>query len=202
MPKLIAILIFLSLSGCAIFEGGNVPKTALESYQGAEGSKPSLSYTTYAEGGLQKIEPLPEEAQKIIEEEFTSVLNSSGYFQSVTKGEEKADIAIKMKIVNTGDPSSLIGAVITGLSLYTIPSWATDNFKVVAEVTRKDGLSKTYELKDTTKIVQWLPMMFAFPFNNFSVITEVRQNMYRKVLADMQKDGFFDAPANTVSLVY
>lgn len=194
MPKLIAVLIFLSLSGCAIFEGGQVPKTALESYQGTEESKPSLSYTTSAEGGLQTIAPLPPEGQKIIEDEFTSVLNNSGYFKSVTKGEEGADIAISMKIVNTGDPSSMIGAVITGLSLYTIPSWATDNFNVVAEVTRKGGLNKTYELKDSSKIVQWLPMMFAFPFNNFSVVTEVRQNMYRKVLADMQKDGFFKAP--------
>lgn len=34
-------------------------------------------------------------------------------------------------------------------------------------------------------------MMFAFPFNGFSVIPEVRRNRYKRVLFDMEKDGFF-----------
>lgn len=179
------------LSGCAVFDGEQIPKTTLAPYSGPAESKPSVAYSSTAMGGLSSTKELPEIAQNMIEGELLSVLESSDYFSRISKKDGDADIVIDVKMTNSGNPAAMIPAFITGFSLYTIPSWATDNFDLVANVKRKDGLQKEYVLSDSATLVQWLPMIFLFPANNFSVIPDVRKNMYAKVLADMNKDGFF-----------
>lgn len=201
MLKILTVVLMAALSGCAVFDGGNVPKTTLSAYEGDASAKPSVSYTSMAMGGLSGPKELPEASQSIIEGELLAVLESSQYFSRISKKDEAADISISVTLTNRGNPAALIPAFITGLSLYTIPSWATDHFDVVANVERRDGLSKSYVLADSSTIVQWLPMIFVFPAKNFSVVPEVRKNMYKKVLSDMQKDGFFTYDQNTVALV-
>ncbi len=66
----------------------------------------------------------------------------------------------------------MVPAIITGLSFYTIPSWATENYEVVANVT-KGTRAKEYRIEDSAKIVQWLPMVFVFPFKSLSEIPKV-----------------------------
>ncbi len=191
MIKILAVVLIFAVSGCAVFDGGKVPKTTLSAYENNGNSKPTLSYSSVAMGGLSSTKELPDAGQSIIEGELLSVLESSNYFGRISKRDESADISIETVLTNSGNPAAMIPAFITGLSLYVIPSWATDNFDLVAKVERQDGLKKEYMLADSTTIVQWLPMMFAFPANNFSVIADVRKNMYKKVLADMKEDGFF-----------
>lgn len=199
MKRVLAVLLVVTISGCAVFDGGKVPKTTLSAYEVNGASKPTLSYTSMAMGGLSSTKALPEAGQSIIEGELLSVLESSGYFERIAKRDDSADISIDVTLTNTGNPAAMVPAVITGLSLYTIPSWATDNFNLVAKVTRKDGLKKEYTLADSATLVQWLPMMFVFPAKNFSVIPELRKNMYRKVLSDMKNDGFFSGGGKTLS---
>lgn len=179
------------LSGCAVFSGDQIPPTSLVELDG-QVHKPSLSYSSKALGGLSGPEQLPEAANSIIEGEFLSVVESSNYFGRLSKNDPEADIRVDVTLTNKGNPVALIPAIITGASLYIIPSWATDEFEVIAYVERKDGLKKQYKMEDSATLVQWLPMMFAFPFNNFSVVPEVRKNMYKKVLFDMERDGFFE----------
>lgn len=191
MIKNLAFSLVLLLSGCAVFDGGNVPHATLSPADN-DAKKPTLSYSSTSFSGLSTVDKSPEATQAIIEKELISQLEESNYFNSITKKDETADITLDVKLTNSGNPAALVPAVITGLSLYTIPSWATDNFDLVATAKRKDGLEKEYVLADSTTIVQWLPMIVAFPFNNFSVVPDVRKNMYRKVLSDMKSDGFFD----------
>ncbi|MEZ5530368.1 MAG: hypothetical protein R3E57_10665 [Porticoccaceae bacterium] len=190
--KKILILTMTILSGCAVFDGGKVPPTTLSSFDNNDDKKPTLSYSSLAMGGLSSTKELPESGQKLIEDEIFSELESSAYFSNIAKDDEHADINLKVKLTNTGNPAALVPAVITGLSLYIIPSWATDHFNLTATAERKDGLKKEYALDDSTTLVQWLPMMFVFPFKNLSEIQEVRKNMYRKVLSNMKDDGFFE----------
>ncbi|GAA5315164.1 MAG: hypothetical protein AseanaTS_03680 [Candidatus Pelagadaptatus aseana] len=197
---LTAMFIIFTVSGCAVFDGGNVQKTTLSPYENNGEAKPNLSYSSVAKGGLSTSKRLSEAGQSIIEGELLSVLQSSDYFGRISRNDESADITIDVTVTNSGNPAALIPAFITGLSLYTIPSWAKDNFNLVANVERKDGLKKTYELTDSATLVQWLPMIFAFPANNFSVVPEVRKNMYKKVLSDMKNDGFFSYKESTLSL--
>lgn len=199
MLKKFVVGLVIVLSGCAVFNGGNVPHTTLSELENST-VKPTLSYSSTALGGLTSTGKLPEATQAIIEKELLSQLNGSDYFENISKQNNTADINLDIKITNTANPAAMIPAFITGLSFYTIPSWATDNFNLVATAERKDGLKKEYVLADSTTIVQWLPMILVFPFKNFSEIPDVRINMYRKVLSDMKADGFFDSPKNPVSL--
>ncbi|NKI16509.1 hypothetical protein HCU74_03640 [Spongiibacter sp. KMU-166] len=200
MVRILAVVLVLAISGCAVFDGGMVPKTNLIPYDENGYKKPNLSYSSTAIGGVFSQSELPGAAQSIMEGELFSVLESSNYFSRIAKKDDSADINIDVTIINKGNPAALIPAAITGATFYIIPSWATDQFNVVAKVERKDGLKKEYTLSDTATIVQWLPMMFVFPVKNFSVIPEVRKNMYKKVLADMKADGFFNASVETLSL--
>lgn len=186
---LLILIVNFALSGCAVFDGGKVTKTHLMPMDIAQESKPSISYVTLARGGLSETVDLPQQFQRAIENEFRQTLRESGYFSEITKENDQADIKMDVTVTNTGNPAAIVPAIITGLSLYTIPSWGTDRFEVVAKVTNRSGQHKEYVLTDTTTLVQWLPMIFVFPAKNFSVIPEVRQNMYRNVIFQMKEDG-------------
>ena len=192
MYKLIVVVLIALLSGCAVFPGDKVPKITLSSYDGNAENKPTISYAYTAMGGLSTITRLPDSTQSIMEGELVSAMQGSEYFSRVSKVDDSADIQMSVTMTNSGNPAAIIPAVITGLSLYTIPSWATDNYNLVVNVEKTGGLKKQYVLADSTVVVQWLPMMFVFPAKNFSAIPELRKNMYRKVLSDMKNDGFFN----------
>ncbi|WP_020589151.1 hypothetical protein [Desulfobacter curvatus] len=187
---LLLLSLILIVSGCAVFEGGNVPETHLIPIAEMDEPKPSISYDINAMGGLFSTGNLPEHVQNIIAGELLQTLEKSNYFSRISKNDEEADLNLSVTIKNTGNPAAMIPAFITGLSLYTIPSFATDNFEVRAVAKNRQGHSKEYVLSDTSTLVQWLPMLFVFPVKNFSVLPEVRKNMYRNVLKQMKDDGF------------
>ncbi len=188
----IAMSLFLGLTifGCAVFNGGKVPETVLTPLEKMDQPKPTISYGIMAMGGLFRTSNSPEIVQSIIAGELLQTLEQSNYFSRISKNDDEADISLSVTIKNTGTPAAMIPAIITGLSLYTIPSWATDNFEVTALARNRRGYSKEYTLSDSTTLVQWLPMLFVFPVKNFSVIPEVRKNIYRNILSQMKIDGF------------
>jgi hypothetical protein len=189
------LLLAISLHGCAVFPQGGTPPTTLAPSSLAADAKPNLAYSSTALGGLGQANRLPPEAQSVIEGELVGVLQQSGYFGRLSKQDAEADIKLDVTMTNTGSGAAMIPAIITGLSFYTIPSWATDHFRIDANVTRRDGVSRQYQVSDSTVLVQWLPMIFVFPFSNFSEVPSTRQNMYRKLLADMQRDGMLEPTA-------
>jgi hypothetical protein len=201
MVRLFVLVLMASMTGCAVFDDGKVPKTTLSPYEDNDFPKPTIAYSSTALGGVFSVKTHPEALQSIIEGELFSVLDSSEYFSRIAKRDEGADIRIDVTMTDIGSSVAMIPALITGMSLYTIPSWVTNHFNLVAKVERKDRLKKEYTLTDSVLLVQWLPMMFLFPVKNFSVIPDLRKNMYKKVLADMKNDGFFSSHKETVSLV-
>lgn len=186
---LLFILLSFTLSGCAVFNGGKVPETVLMPMEKTDQKKPTISYDITASGGLFSKSKSPEIIQNIIAGELLQTLEQSEYFSRISKKDDEAELNLTVTIKNSGNPAALIPAMITGFSLYTIPSWATDKFVVTAVAKSIDGNSKQYVLEDSTTLVQWLPMIFAFPVKNFSVIPEVRKNMYRNIIMQMKNDG-------------
>jgi hypothetical protein len=89
------------------------------------------------------------------------------------------------------DMSALIPAFITGLSLYLIPSWVTEkvDLRVTAELNDKQY---DYELNDSVKLVQWLPMIFAFPFTGTQAKNseELMANTYNNLILQLSNDQF------------
>jgi hypothetical protein len=183
------VLMVVFFSGCAVFKGEKVPETVLPKLDGANTTKPSISYDITSMSGIVKVDKSADIVQNIIAGELLNALEESNYFSRIAKNDKDADVNLSVVMTNSGSPAAFVGAVITGLSLYTIPSWATDNFDLQAKAGNKAGMQKEYTLSDSTTLVQWLPMMFVFPFKHLGQVPEVRKNMYRHLLLQMKNDG-------------
>ena len=188
--KGIAILAFaMSLSGCAVFKGGNIPETTLTPPEQAKAMKPSLFYSVIANGIFFRSGNLPDTEQNLIAGELAQVLKESNYFSAIMQDGRDADINMSVTMTNTGSPAAMIPAFITGLSLWTIPTWMTEYYEVKTTVKTKNGQTKEYEMSDSAIMVSWLPMILVAPVKNFSEINKVRENMYRNLLMRMKDDG-------------
>lgn len=101
----------------------------------------------------------------------------------------QADLIVTGKAIDESDSAAMVPALITGFSLYTIPSWATLNVHLVVDV-KRSGKDYKYDLKDHSTMVQWLPMMFVFPFANpFTTEKEVSANAHRTLVAKLTQEG-------------
>jgi hypothetical protein len=191
----------VSLLGCAVFRSNELPEVGTLPGPAATAKKPTAGYEFASTVDMGSRRPSHENARAIHEKEFAEVLRESGYFMTIEKGRGK-DIFITVELVDSGDSAALVGAVITGLSLYTIPSWMTNTWEATCKVTTADGRTRDYKLKDSAIMVQWLPMMFVFPFKPFSGIEDMRKNIYRSLIVKMQEDGLLPKagqPAKTGS---
>ena len=178
--------------GCASFKGHNLPEVGVLPTPSPDAQKPTATFVFLSEADIFGKRPSPEYLQAILEAEFVGVLRESGYFGTVEKGDEGKDLAMNVHLVDSGNAAAILPALITGFSLYTIPSWATDKFGVVCIVKTTDGKQRKYELEDSSTLVQWLPMILAFPFNMpNNVPVEVRKNIYKNLILKMQEDGLF-----------
>ena len=184
-----AIIALLLLTSCASFPRNQLPPVG--SFQPLpEGTrKPTVAYSFSSGVDLFGKQEHRENVRAQLEREFVDVLNESGYFASLSKGNQ-CEISIQARLVNSGNPFVLIPAFITGLSFYTIPSWATDHYDITAKVTAQDGKEHTYQLTDSMTTVQWLPMIVVAPFKNLvNVSKEVRRNIWKNLILKMQEDG-------------
>jgi hypothetical protein len=180
--------ISVSLLGCAVFRSNDLPELGQMSGPAATAKKPAAGYEFSSAIDMGGKRPSHEKARVIHEREFVETLRESGYFAAVEKGSGK-DVHVVVDLVDSSDPAALVGAVITGLSLYTIPSWATSTMEIACKVTTADGKTREYKLKDSAVLVQWLPMMVVFPFRPFSGLVDMRKNLYKHLIVKMQEDG-------------
>lgn len=207
-------LVVVTLSGCAVFRGNELAE--LGTLPGPDGvaKKPTAGYDFASTANTGERKAQHERLRTVQENEFVAVLRESGYFATIEKGNGK-DVNISIELVETGNPAALVPAVVTGLSLYTIPSWAKVDLEAICKVTTADGKTREYKLKDSATLVQWLPMMAVFPFKPFSEIESLRKNIYRNLIVKMQQDGLlpqarplqktssnsisFESPANSAN---
>lgn len=109
----------------------------------------------------------------------------------VTTDETDSDLQVRVIATRYENPAALIPAVITGISLYTIPSFATVTYTFEVSVANKQNKQSSYKIEDSWALVQWLPMMFARPFAAPSDADEsVIRNMYKHLLHKLHEDGF------------
>lgn len=120
---------------------------------------------------------------------FEDALRGSNCCQTVESPAE-ADLVVDGKTYDENSRAAIIPAMITGFSLFTIPSWATATIHISATA-KSEGLSKSYDLQDSMKMVQWLPMIFAMPFadNPIKAEKQVIENTYKTLVMNMQDDG-------------
>jgi hypothetical protein len=122
---------------------------------------------------------------------FSEAIKESECCEIVNEKDE-ADILVQGKFHNETSQAGIYAAMLTGLTLYTIPSWMNSKMRITATV-NKGKLTKDYDLKDSLFFAQWLPLFVVpiFTGNQLAVEIEVNKNLYKTLLTQMKKDKFF-----------
>jgi hypothetical protein len=200
--KLIRILlssaaVSLLAPSCASFSGNKLPPVADTPATNAK--KVSLTYTVKGSTGTTggaRIEA-PTGTQAKVQDPMVNTFNKSARFTSVSQGKGGA-VHVDADMLNHGNPAAAMASgFITGFSLFTIPGFATDHYKLTATARTSSGQSRQYVLEDSVTTVFWLPMIVATPFANpASVYPKVQENMYRNLLSNMERDGILPKGSN------
>lgn len=188
------VALALFATGCAMFPGNRIPPAGPYKTLPEGATKSRAVYTFSA--GIELFGSMEQEGEGrvLLQTEFTDAFYQSGYFDTFSSGGE-GDMVIRARLVDSGTPLAMCPAFLTGLSLYLIPSWATDLYDVTVTVVPRDGKERVYQCSDSVKLVQWLPMMFAFPTHDpVSVSKDVRVNIWKTVVIKMRDDGLFSIP--------
>ena len=159
----LTVLLCHHLCGCASFKNNQLNNVGVLTPMSSENKKQTLTYTFSSwvdNGHLEKEKSL----ERIYEDEFTSVLNDSGYFSILESG-DYGDIQIKaVLLVSYSEKAVRFGTGLSFLTLTLLPSWNTVNYKATVKVTTSDGINHDYILDDAVTRVIWFPMIFVTPF--------------------------------------
>ncbi len=141
----------------------------------------------FGQTGQSTINKLKSDQKRILND----VIVESNCCEIVNEKEE-ANIFINGAFHNDSSNASLVFAMITGFSMYIIPSWGNSKMRVSAKV-ENGKISKEYDLNDSMLFAQWLPFIVVpiFAGNQIKVEGEVNKNLYKTLLAQIKKDGFF-----------
>lgn len=193
----IFLLVFLFVTGCASFSGKHLPiieyseKQKESTNKNEKDNKPDLLYT-FSSGFEEKDHT--EKVTNKLEKELISEFSESGYLISELKNNENSDdetlTNIEVRLTESRSRAAVVPAFFTGISFYLIPSWATDNYTINAQVKEYGKKVRIYKIDDSMTTIQWLPLIVVSPFKNmFSVSKEVRKNMWRNLILKMQDDN-------------
>lgn len=141
-----AVLAVALLTGCAVFPQQKVAKVSLP-VATISVEKPA------AYANVQFFRGKPDAAPKELSPSLPGMdktigmirsnISDSGLFRSVSfdsSSKDSADLRLNVRVYNHGDMGpAMVGAIITGLTLYVIPSKATDNYTVQVDVQDKSG---------------------------------------------------------------
>lgn len=195
---LVALLALSQVMGCAGFKAKNLPEIEPEKLKASVVSKTRV----YSEWKIQSphLSSLSSEnlakAEGNLKQKFDSALAIADCCV-VVQSEVEADVVVKAVSHDENSRAAFVAAFITGFSFYTIPSWSTAHVHLTATASKPDKEAKPvdYDLRDSMTMVQWLPMIFAFPFANpFSEGKEMEENVYKNLILVMQKDGVLPSP--------
>jgi len=197
--KTILVLLVSIVTGCASFPDYRIGKIdAITPSKEPISTKPSvylpLKFMSNLSSGdkdsdVESTAPLPI-LKKIVEK----TANESAIFQSLTFESFQAknvDYILQIEMTNYGSKGKAVGAgLITGLTLFVVPTAATDNYKLLAKLYDKDGkLLKTYSYDDS--ISTWfgiwlLPVAWKTPKD---AVQELWENMFRAMFRDLAKEN-------------
>lgn len=121
------------------------------------------------------------------------MLRDSGYFSTIEKGVEGKGLHLKVRLVIEGSRSARFPEILTTISLFTIPSWATYHFPMKANITTPSGRKEELQLTNAMTLVRWFPLILVAPFRNSEdVIVKKRQNIYKNLLIQMRDKQLFN----------
>ncbi|MDB5813710.1 MAG: hypothetical protein JWM03_1759 [Rhodocyclales bacterium] len=187
LSLLATVAVLLVLQGCAGFPANNIAKVSPEQLRPASDKKVKI-FSRWKFDTDSSNEALNAANSAIYKKRFEENLDASNCC-IVVEGPTEADVIVDGTAHDENSKAAIIPALITGFSLYTIPSWVTITFHITANA-EKGGVKHSYDVSDSLTMVQWLPMALAFPFANpFPMEKELGNNVFRTVIFKMKQDG-------------
>lgn len=190
--KKIGSLVLVSVlltSGCAVFRENNLPiiDDANYKFENQQKVKVFSRWSINTDNSFAN-DQTKAAGSAIHKDMFEKAISESGCC-TVVEGPDQADVVVTGVALDENNPAAMIPAFITGLSLFTIPSWATATIHIQVEA-KSDKKTRTYDLSDSMTMVQWLPMIFVLPFTGTPIEAgkEIDANIYRNLVVKMQED--------------
>jgi len=196
--SLVAVLVFAQIAGCAGFRAKNLPEVEQRSLKTSVNSKTKVynDWKIKTKNSSSVSAEALSKAEQEFKKKFEAALLSTECCV-VAASEAEADVVVKAVSHDENSRAAMIPAFITGFSGFIIPSWATAHvhFTATANYVEKADTKFEYDVSDSMTMVQWLPMIFAFPFANpFSSGKDMETNAYNNLILAMQKDGVIPSP--------
>jgi hypothetical protein len=180
--------IALIISGCAGFQAHKLPVAQDTEYKSTKSEKVKI----FSRWKIESTGSLVNQdiAAAMYKKSFEKAVTESGCCDIVESPSEAA-LIIDGIAVDHSNAAALVPAAITGLSLYTIPSWVTQtiDLKINAKSRQREN---SYQLTDSFTLVQWLPMAFAFPFKGGPMANtdELNSNTYKNLIIRLKQDSY------------
>jgi hypothetical protein len=195
MKKLLKIYASLALiillSGCISFKSNKYPEIKSEDLKVSSAKKSKIFINSGFVSNMygQDARNVVDKAKSDNKEMFGEMIIGSGCCDLV-KDKDDASIVIDTTFYNDSSSLGLVGALLTGFSMYTIPSWMNSKMRISAKVSTGKVVN-SYDVEDSALMIQWLPLILAMPFktNPVKMEAEMNRNLYRHLLLKMQKDG-------------
>lgn len=187
--SLTALSAAVLLSGCAGFPAHNLQKVSTQGLKSTSAVKTKV----FSRWSLDKASGTNDQTAVAIaainKKHFDDALQTAECC-TVVESPDAADLVVDGTVFNENSAAAMIPAIITGLSLFTIPSWVTVNVHITAKA-KNGSAAHDYELKDSMTMVQWLPMLFVMPFaeNPIKYEKEMTDNVFNTLVAKIKGDG-------------
>lgn len=175
--KKILVASLLLLSACSVSFKGSLPDATPVQSSGDIGGRVILTRTlndredTTGNGGKEYN----------LAHQLGRLLQESGYALNDSSNNK---LTIRVNVDSYYSPTA---SVVSGLTLFIIPSYAHDDYTMTATYKTPKG-TQTIEVKDSVYTVSHLFMLFAAPFaSGLTAESETTQNMFKTVISKLQK---------------
>ena len=178
------------VTGCVGFKANNLPEVTSSEFDLSSNTKTKIfSRWVVISENEYAIESNKEWFAIEHKEHFEEAIASSNCCVVVEDATE-ANVIVDGTAYLQDAGLTIIPAFLTGISLHVIPSWYTNEVHISVEAKVGDNTT-SYDLKDTSKSVHWLPLIFAMPFtgSDSSVGESVEVNTHKNLILQMKSDG-------------
>jgi hypothetical protein len=167
--------------------GNELPKVGYDQIPSLS-TKPSIDYD---------FNSVPNDFKQGFDKRIKYVFQKSGMFSQVKESIGTADFHFNLTLdVNEDCVGGKAGAAVCGLTTCIIPLSITETYVLTAKIKKDGQILKSYHYRDHYKTAVWtLIGMLGMPFTYFPAQTELRDNMLRNLLRDIQKDGILQTSA-------
>lgn len=193
----LSLILCTSITGCASFKGEML--SPVQQFPKPQGEKTSIAVNLKFQQMLndKPISVMTESGRKALEKKCVKRFLRSGLFSAVGTDLQDANLIADISVIDDGQ-ANMGMAFLTGLTLYIVPSSATDTYKLTANITdQKTGKIETIQLEDS--VTQWqeillLPLM---PFKFTPVVAGGVQNtLFDNLALKIAESGILDCRPN------